>query len=261
MNVPADPLTRWRDLVLSARSERYRPDRDLAFWQAKAADYDHTQPALPNTVSWLRGDLHRTWSLLDVGAGTGRLLLPLVGAVAQATALDYSPDMLAQLRARGAPPHLRTVCCSLEEAPDQVPVHDAVLAAWSLAYQPELRPALETLRRLSRHALYLLEDDGVGSPHVQLRRALAGTPKPGRARLLREALEALGWPVTAQAITESRELTFTTTAEMLTFARLPLSEAQSLAALKPYLRQEAGGWRYCWTFEITVLRVACGAPA
>ena len=259
--MPADPFIRWRDLVYSARSERYRPERDLAFWQGKAAGYDHSQPPLPNTAAWLREDLRRLGSLLEVGAGTGRLLLPLADAVAQVTALDHSPDMLAQLQAKGPPAHVRAVCCSLEEAEGVVAPHDAVLAAWSLAYQPDLRAALLTLRRLSRRALYLLEDDGVGSPHVQLRRALAGTPKPGRASLLQDALDALAWPCDVRRVTERRRLTFTDIASLLAFARLPLSESESLAALGPFLTEEDGQWTYAWSFDITILRVDQGVRA
>ena len=252
---PPDPFTRWRDLVLSARSERYRPARDQSFWEAKAADYDAAQPALPQTVRWLRSDLQGRESLLEIGAGTGRLLLPLADAVPQVTALDYSPEMLAQLEAKHPPPHVRAVCCSLEEAPAHVAPHDAVLSAWALAYQPNLRAALDTLRGLSRQRIYLLEDDGVGSPHVTLRRELAGNPKPGRASLLREAVAALGWAHSAHRISERREVTLPDTVALLAFARLPLPEPEVLTALEPYLTREGAGWRYGWDFDVHLLRI------
>lgn len=255
VTVATDPFTRWRDLVFSARSERFRAERDLAFWEGKAADYDGSQPALPNTAAWLRGALAGMHSLLDVGAGTGRLLLPLADAVDHATALDYSPDMLAQLQAKGPPAHVQVVRGSLERLPEQVSPHDAVLAAWSLAYQPELHRALNDLRRVCRRRLFLLEDDGVGSPHVHLRRRLTGQPRPARASLLEEALRTLAWPLTSSRITEERILTFADTAALLAFTRLPLPEAEALEALQPYLQARGGGWRYAWTFEVTVLDV------
>lgn len=254
-----DPFVRWRDLVLSACSGRYKAERDIAFWQGKAADYDESQPSLPNTVSWLRQDLSGLGSLLEVGVGTGRLLLPLADAVPQVTALDYSPHMLAQLRSKRPPLNVKTVCCSLEQAPAHLPPHDAVLAAWSLAYQPDLRLTLETLRSLSRHVVYLLDDDGLGSPHVQLRRSLTSNPKPQRASLLREAVGALGWPITTQTITERRELVLPDTAALLALARLPLPENEVLALLQPYLTRLPEGWRYGWTFEVKVVRVDTGA--
>ncbi|RJF72196.1 class I SAM-dependent methyltransferase [Deinococcus cavernae] len=252
---PPDIFERWRTLVLSARSERFRAERDLTFWQGKAADYDQSQPALPNTLAWLHGQLKGSRSLLEVGAGTGRLLLSLAGAVPHVTALDYSPDMLAQLRAKNPPEHVQTVCCALEHALEHAPPHDTVLAAWSLAYQPDLHAALHTLHALSRRDLYLLEDDGIGSPHVQLRRALAGTPKPARASLLREAVQALGWTFAAHTITEERELSFASTTELLAYCRLPLPEQEILAHLQPHLTRAGNGWGYRWTFDVHVLHI------
>ena len=253
-NVGADPFTRWRELVLSARSGRYESERDLAFWQARAAAYDANQPPLPNTVCWLADDLRGLGSLLEVGAGTGRLLLPLAGCVPHVTALDYSPEMLAQLRLKRPPPTLQTVCCPLEEAPQHVPLHDAVLSAWSLAYQSDLRAALHTLKSLSRRVVYLLEDDGVGSPHVNLRRSLAHKPKPQRATLLREAVAALGWDFSVHNVTEQRELTLPDNPALLALARLPLLAGEVLDALAPYLTPQDAGWRYRWTFDVQVLR-------
>lgn len=251
----ADPFVRWRDLVLSARSGRHEAERDLAFWQARAAAYDTNQPALPNTVRWLADELRGLGSLLEIGAGTGRLVLPLAGCVPHVTALDYSPEMLAQLRLKRPPPTLQMVCCSLERAPRHVPPHDAVLSAWSLAYQPDLRAALHTLESLSRRVVYLLEDDGVGSPHVNLRRSLARRPRPGRATLLREAVAALGWSLQAHTVTEGRELTLPDTPALVALARLPLPENEVLGVLAPYLTPENGGWLYRWTFEVHILRI------
>ena len=257
----AEPFDRWREQVYSGRSERWNAGRDLSFWEQGAPRYDQQQPALPQTVAWLRGELAGLGSLLEVGAGTGRLLLPLADVLPRVTALDYSPHMLGQLRAKAPPAHVRTVCRPLEDVlsdPAFEP-HDAVLSAWSLAYQPELAPALRGLRRLARRTLYLLEDDGVGSPHVNLRRELAASPRPQRASLLRGALNALGWSVTVRRITEERALTLPDTAALLALCRLPLSEAEVLAALSPYLTSEGTGWHYRWTFDVWALRVEAGA--
>lgn len=261
MTVQADIFGEWRGQVLAVRSGRWRPERDRAFWQVQAAKYDAGQPELPNTVAWLRGRLAGADSLLDVGAGTGRLTLPLADAAARVTALDHSPDMLAVLRGKGPPAHLEVRCQELADAlhDPALPPHDAVLAAWSLAYLPDLRAALTGLLRLARRDLFLLEDDGLGSPHVTLRRTLAGQPRPQRATGLRRALHALGLPHEHLQLTETRELTFPDTAALLAQARLPLPEAEALAFLGPYLTPHptsgGEGWRYRWTFDVHVLRV------
>lgn len=257
MTLQTDVFDEWAAQVRAVRSGRWQPESDLAFWREKAAGYDAGQPSLPNTVTWLRKQLAPAHSLLDVGAGTGRLTLPLAGAVQQVTALDHSPEMLAVLRSKDPPAQVNFRCQALGDAlrdPTLSP-HDAVLSAWSLAYLPDLRGALTGLLRLARRDLFVLEDDGLGSPHVTLRRTLAGQPRPQRASSLHRALKALGEEPELHRIGEVRELTFPHTAALLAQARLPLPEAEVLEVLQPYLTAVKDGWRYRWTFDVHVLHV------
>lgn len=262
MTIQTDVFEAWAAQVRGVSSGRWQPERDRAFWAQQAARYDAGQPPLPNTVAWLRARLMGAHSLLDVGAGTGRLTLPLAAGLAQVTALDHSPAMLAELRRKGPPAQLSLRCQELEDAlhdPDLRP-HDAVLSAWSLAYVLDLRAALTGLRRLARRDLFLLEDDGVGSPHVTLRRTLSGQPRPQRASSLHRALVALGETPQLHRITEARELTFPDTDALLAQARLPLPAEQALDVLRPFLTSQGLGWRYRWTFEVHVLHVRWEAP-
>ncbi|MGH9183287.1 MAG: class I SAM-dependent methyltransferase [Acidimicrobiales bacterium] len=96
---------RWR-LVRArlAEMERLVPGRGsvgVAFWDARArrfaaavADRGGTDPL----VARARRAAGRRGSVLDVGAGPGRLALVLAPRVAQVTAVDPSPRMLAILR-------------------------------------------------------------------------------------------------------------------------------------------------------------------
>jgi len=52
----------------------------------------------------------RSATVLDVGAGTGRVALPLAHAGHQVTAVDIDPDLLSALRARAADTSVETVC-------------------------------------------------------------------------------------------------------------------------------------------------------
>ena len=169
---------------------------------------------------------------------------------------------VTSLRRKGPPAHLEVRCQELAEVLDAAALHDptlaphdAVLAAWSLAYLPELRGALTGLLRLAHRDLFLLEDDGLGSPHVTLRRTLAGQPRPQRASSLRRALHALGLPHEYLQVTEVRELIFPDTAALLAQARLPLPDTEVLDVLRPYLTPDGEGWRYRWTFGVHVLHV------
>lgn len=59
----------------------------------------------------------RSARILDVGAGTGRVALPLASAGHQLTAVDIDCDLLGALRERAADTNVETVCadaCSLE---------------------------------------------------------------------------------------------------------------------------------------------------
>lgn len=262
MTLP-DPFTRWRTQVLAARSERWRPERDRAFWARHAADYDRHLPPLPHTVAWLRPRLTGLESLLEVGAGTGRLLLPLADTAARATALDPSPHMLEQLQGKRPPGQveLREQSLAGAAADPTLSPHDAVLVAWALAYEPELETALRRLLTLTRRDLYLLEDDGEGSPHVRLRRELRAQTPPRRATLLAEALAALGLSCERHTVAEERTLTFPSTAALLDFCRLPMPQAETLRHLAPFLTPCGEGWRYRWAFAVHVLHVPLGGRA
>jgi SAM-dependent methyltransferase len=86
-------------------------------FQHGADGYDRHRPGYPaETVSWLFGDAA---SVLDLGAGTGKLTVELVRLGATVTAVDPSDDMLRVLRARL--PHVTTLRGSAE----QIPLADA----------------------------------------------------------------------------------------------------------------------------------------
>jgi SAM-dependent methyltransferase len=88
----------WHDLECGSYQE------DLALWRALAA--------------------RNGGSVLDVGAGTGRVALELARAGHEVTALDRDPVLLAALRerARAAGLHVRTICADAREFSVPVPV-------------------------------------------------------------------------------------------------------------------------------------------
>ncbi|SDC43783.1 Methyltransferase domain-containing protein [Geodermatophilus telluris] len=125
---------------------------DPAAWQRRrtsfgsvAADYAALRPGYPaDAVAFLLGD--RPLRVLDLGAGTGLLTDALLAAGHEVVAVDPSPEMLDQLRARhpGVPAHVG----GAEDVPLADGSVDAVVAGQAAhwfdpdAAAPELRRVL-----------------------------------------------------------------------------------------------------------------------
>ena len=240
-------LLAWREAVLGDPQARWDSRRDLAYWQHAAEHFEEYRQPIPHTIAAVQAQLRPAWSLLDVGAGTGRFTRPLAPFVRQITALDYSADMLAVLVAAGLPAHVRVWQRDFH-APD-IPPHDAVLAAWALYRSPDLRADVERLWGLARHLLLVLEDNGLPSPHVAWKRRANPAPRLPYPRtaliagILHERAQVSVLEIREQRVEEYPSL------EAL-LARHKVDASQSggfLAHLSPYLAQSGAGVRY--TFE------------
>jgi SAM-dependent methyltransferase len=96
---------RWRRLV----SERREADRVLgskddpataSFWDGRSANYAavSSQALHDPLVARIGRSVGPDTTVLDVGAGTGRITLPLAARAREVTAVDPSPGMLGELR-------------------------------------------------------------------------------------------------------------------------------------------------------------------
>lgn len=155
----------WNELwkaIHASSPEHAARDRDPAsVWDKRAAAYRRaTRGETRATEQELAVlDLRPEDSVLDMGAGTGRLAVPIAGSVAHVTALDPSEGMLSILReqmAAAGRTNYSTVTMRWEDIAigEDIEPHDVVIAAFSLGFY-DLAAALEKLDAAARRAVYL----------------------------------------------------------------------------------------------------------
>ena len=151
----------WKALHVSS-PERAEKDRNpAAHWDKRAAAYRRVtrdeRLATEQELAILGVQSGET--VLDMGAGTGRLAVPVARTAAHVTALDPSEGMLAILRERMAAEGLTNYSCLRKRWEDatigrDVEPHDIVVAAFSLGFY-DLAAALEKLDAAARRAVYI----------------------------------------------------------------------------------------------------------
>ncbi len=103
--------------------------------------------------------LQPTDTLLDIGAGTGRLALTLARSAGRVTALDPSPAMLEVLQENRAARGLTNVDvieASWPEGEAQVEPHDYTLCAHGLYGTPDLPAFVRAMMRVTRKQCFLV---------------------------------------------------------------------------------------------------------
>jgi len=148
--------------------------KDLAaHWDSRARLFNNRvmkNKARSNSQVALLG-LTFSETVLDVGAGTGRLALPMARLAKSVTALDQSTGMLACLRENMAAEGIENIRCIQESWQDvadgELEPHDVVLSSNSLGVY-DLKEALSKMDALAKRAVYIFtfsdgeRDDGFG---------------------------------------------------------------------------------------------------
>ena len=172
----------WKAIYINS-PERLDKSRDpAAAWDRRAAAYrrvtrgEKEATRLELEILNLQGGE----TVLDVGAGTGRLAVPIAMTAAHVTALDPSEGMLNVLRERMAAEGLTNYSCvkmRLEDAVigRDIEPHDLVIAAFSLGFY-DLAAALEKLDSAATRAVHLFWHAGEwrGPEEMALYRAVFG---------------------------------------------------------------------------------------
>jgi len=151
----------WKAIHVSSRL-RTEKDRDPGkIWNKKAGAYNRItkdeKESTKQEISML--DLLPTDTVLDMGAGTGRLAVPIAGMVSHVTALDASAEMLTHLKERMAAEGRTNYSVVVKRWEDVVigsdlPVHDVVIAAFSLGLY-DVGAALLKLDAAAKRSVHL----------------------------------------------------------------------------------------------------------
>ena len=132
-----DWVAEWKKL--QDRSVMYRAvqrDQEESYWSKYALNYDARRcwgDGLKSELEIIKGLLDPSMSVLEIGAGTGALTLPIARIVERITAVEPSPSMLKVLRdklGREGIENAHIIHSRWEHA--QVEPHDVVLAVGCL---------------------------------------------------------------------------------------------------------------------------------
>lgn len=143
----------------------------VSHWDSKAKEFNkrvmkHKERA-ESQVAKL--GLSSAETVLDVGAGTGRLAIPMARVAKSVTALDQSAGMLARLQENMRAEGLENIQCLQKRWQDlgegDIEQHDVVLSSNSLGVY-DLKEALAKMDSLAKRAVYIFtftdhkRDDG-----------------------------------------------------------------------------------------------------
>jgi SAM-dependent methyltransferase len=151
----------WKAIHVSSRP-RVEKDRDPgSIWNKKAHAYNRITRDEKESTRQEIGllNLFPTDTVLDMGAGTGRLAVPIAGMVSHVTALDSSEGMLGHLRNRMEAEGRANYTCVVKRWEDvevgvDLPVHDVVIAAFSLGFY-DVGSALLKLDAAAKRSVHL----------------------------------------------------------------------------------------------------------
>jgi len=138
-------------------------------WDGKSSSMAASAVNSPYVDAFIsRMALQKDDCVLDIGCGPGTLAVPLAKRVKKVVAVDYSPQMLAQLRdyaAREGVTNIETRCLSWEEDWSLLPRADIAVASRSLEVG-DIEAALEKMTRHADKACYLTYK--VGGSYVDM---------------------------------------------------------------------------------------------
>ena len=157
----------WSLIWREGRQHRSRKSKGRKEWNRKAASFarrNRGSAYIDKLLPFI--DVASDETVLDVGSGPGTLALPLAKRAKAVTALDFSTEMLAELRSAAAAAGLENITTVLAAWEDDwqalgVEVHDVAVASRSLA-DDDLAAALVRLNEWARRKVVITDRVGAG---------------------------------------------------------------------------------------------------
>ncbi len=263
--VPLDFAAAWQAFTRQRYGDQTDKD-DRAMWASFAEQYDERTRFSDGLQTLLEALVHPGDTVLDVGAGTGRIALPLARIARRVTALDHSPAMLDVLRRKMIQQevnNIQIVETTWQQA--EVEPHDVVIAIWSLYRQSDILTALRKLVTATRRTLVIADgDSGMRPPHEMphadlLSEIWGGGAGQGIPNYLYFAgmLWQIGVRANVQVIYEQRAYQGATPAEIarqLVPARATPEQIERFSTrLEPLLCRNGNGYSYRYTVPIGIV--------
>jgi ubiquinone/menaquinone biosynthesis C-methylase UbiE len=154
-------ITDWAELWHQKLEKTTFKGNGAAFWDHWAKSVSHTGSHGKYTEELLkRMRLSSDFSVLDVGAGTGKLTLPLAQRVQFVTALDQSAVMLDVIAKKAAAQNIQNIRLLKLNWNDvtigkDFQLHDVVLASRSLPSGSDITRAIKLIDKSAGHACYI----------------------------------------------------------------------------------------------------------
>jgi SAM-dependent methyltransferase len=157
----------WSLIWREGRKRRSCKSKGCKEWNRKAASFarrNRSSAYIDKLLPFI--DMRDGETVLDVGCGPGTLALPLARIAKSVTALDFSAEMLAELRSAAAEEGLENIATVLAAWEDDwqplgVEVHDIAVASRSLAVD-DLAAALVKLNEWARRKVIITDRVGAG---------------------------------------------------------------------------------------------------
>ncbi|MCW4022322.1 MAG: class I SAM-dependent methyltransferase [archaeon] len=155
-------LINWEELWKIKILGSYRNEFvNVSYWDKWAENYDKNNVLMQNLTKYQLDCLQLSsgCTVLDVGAGTGRLTIPIANCVKQVTAVEPSENMLAFLKSIAEKENVNnivTVNRPFEDllANEDIQPHDLVVASLSLCML-DLVTVLQKMNTLAKKYVYL----------------------------------------------------------------------------------------------------------